>query len=84
MGRKANWMLVDGRVRKIKPEFTLEYMQGKYPDKTIQSINSPPSIACMEEWISNCVAEALDGCRVEPDGICQHDFPSWLLALGYI
>ena len=28
--------------------------------------------------------EATDGCFVEPDGTCDHDQPSWLLALGLI
>jgi hypothetical protein len=26
--------------------------------------------------------EATDGCFVEPDGHCEHQQPSWLLALG--
>ena len=29
-------------------------------------------------------AEAIDGCRVEPDGTCPHGAPSWLLQLGMI
>jgi hypothetical protein len=28
--------------------------------------------------------EATDGCFVEPDGYCDHQQPSWLLALGLI
>jgi hypothetical protein len=28
--------------------------------------------------------EALDGCPVEPDGICPHGHPSWLRYLGLI
>jgi hypothetical protein len=28
--------------------------------------------------------EATDGCWVEPDSICDHGQPSWLLALGLI
>jgi hypothetical protein len=27
---------------------------------------------------------ATDGCFVEPDGSCEHQQPSWLLALGLI
>jgi hypothetical protein len=30
------------------------------------------------------VADATDGCSVEPDGVCPHGHPSWLLRLGLI
>ena len=43
-----------------------------------------PSLATMEKWMSNGVAKATDGCRVEPDGTCSHGKPSWLLQLGLI
>lgn len=35
-------------------------------------------------WMFDGVAEATDGCRVEPDGYCPHGHPSWLLELGII
>lgn len=44
----------------------------------------PPSIATMERWVSNGVAKATDGCKVEPDGVCPHGKPSWLIQLGVI
>lgn len=28
------------------------------------------------------LVEALDGCAVEPDGICPHGYPSWLAYAG--
>lgn len=43
-----------------------------------------PSVRTMERWISEGVAKATDGCRVEPDGRCPHGKPSWLLRLGLI
>ena len=43
-----------------------------------------PSLRTLERWAMNGVARATDGCRVEPDGTCQHGAPSWLLELGYI
>lgn len=43
-----------------------------------------PSIAVMEHWMFDGVAEATDGCSVEPDGTCEHGHSSWLLVLGYI
>lgn len=42
-----------------------------------------PSLQTLERWSCDGVAKALDGCRVEPDGHCQHGFPSWILYLGY-
>ena len=30
------------------------------------------------------LAEATDGCVIEPDGVCEHGHPSWLLELGLI
>jgi hypothetical protein len=29
-------------------------------------------------------SEATDGCWVEPDGICPHGHPSWLLYFGLV
>lgn len=43
-----------------------------------------PSIEQLEEWMMDGVAEATDGCRVEPDGVCEHGCESWLLKLGCI
>ena len=37
----------------------------------------------MEE-ASDGVVSATDGCRVEPDGVGEHNHPSWLLRLGLI
>ena len=44
----------------------------------------PPSIATMQRWMMDGVAKATDGCRVEPDGRCEHGKPSWLLKMGLI
>ncbi len=35
-------------------------------------------------WVFDGVAEATDGCTVEPDGRCEHGHQSWLLRLGLI
>ena len=43
-----------------------------------------PSIKTMERWSSDCVARATDGCRVEPDGECEHGHQSWIRRLGWI
>jgi len=44
----------------------------------------PPSIKTMERWMNDGVAKATDGCRVEPDGVCPHGHPSWMMRLGVI
>ena len=43
-----------------------------------------PSILTMTRWMDDGVAKATDGCRTEPDGVCEHGHKSWLLRLGYI
>jgi hypothetical protein len=43
-----------------------------------------PSLKTLEKWSFDGVSKATDGCRVEPDGTCQHGHLSWLLRLGYI
>lgn len=43
-----------------------------------------PSLRTLEHWVCDGVAEATDGCHVEPDGYCEHEHASWLLILGYI
>lgn len=43
-----------------------------------------PTIDDLREWVFDGVAEAIDGCTVEPDGYCEHDMPSWLLVFGMI
>ena len=48
------------------------------------SRRNAPDDATLHHWIIDGVAEALDGCRVEPDGYCEHGEPSWLIQLGLI
>jgi hypothetical protein len=43
-----------------------------------------PTMRKLEKWTFDSVVEATDGCRVEPDGVCPHGYPSWLLYLGMI
>jgi len=50
----------------------------------VQSREKRPSIQTLSRWSDDGVAEATDGCRVEPDGTCEHGSKSWLLVLGLI
>ena len=43
-----------------------------------------PSVKTMERWMLNGIAKATDGCKVEPDGVCSHGKPSWIIKLGLI
>lgn len=44
-----------------------------------------PSLELMMQWESgDGGCESTDGCWVEPDGQCEHGYPSWLLYLGLI
>lgn len=38
----------------------------------------------LDFFVFDGVARATDGCDIEPDGICEHGHPSWLLHLGLI
>lgn len=52
----------------------------KYPDPTEEQ----PSDEEIQEMVLDSVATATDGCSIEPDGVCEHGHPSWLLYLGLI
>lgn len=43
-----------------------------------------PDMEQLNEWGFDGVVEATDGCRVEPDGVCNHGYPSWFIHLGVI
>jgi hypothetical protein len=43
-----------------------------------------PNIEQLQEWVEDAIAEATDGCRIEPDGYCEHGHASWLIVLGFI
>jgi hypothetical protein len=48
--------------------------------KKAWSPSSDELVEAMEE--GGC--KTPDGCWVEPDGTCQHGYPSWLIILGMI
>ena len=75
----------DGSVRKLKDGLTKDVIQSyfeRHPDAV--ECDAPPTMDQLGYWVSDCVAESIDGCMVEPDGHCEHNMPSWLLALGMI
>lgn len=55
-----------------------------YKDSRDEELTPYPSDEELEDWILEGVAEATDGCIVEPDGVCPHKHKSWLIVLGMI
>ena len=54
--------------------------QPRWPQPT----QSAPDVHVLCDWEMDGGCEATDGCWVEPDGICEHGHPSWLLIMGLI
>ena len=55
-------------------------MKTKYPTPTMPE----PEMEELWEMSEDGIAEATDGCAVEPDGVCPHGHPSWLIRFGVI
>ena len=51
-----------------------------YPEPTVVE----PSMEELEEYVFDSICESTDGCMTEPDGMCEHGHPSWLLHMGLI
>lgn len=59
----------------------VERPQSKWPAPETDA----PDMETLFEWLlldGDC--EATDGCMIEPDGVCPHGYPSWLIQLGMI
>lgn len=76
------------RAGTLKEGVTIEDLRAKpgvevvlpWPEEAEQ-----PGVETLEDWICDVeYPEAVDGCIIEPDGVCQHGYPSWLLLLGYV
>lgn len=53
----------------------------RWPEPTTEE----PDMGTVEDWLTDTEeTEATDGCIVEPDGMCPHGHPSWLVRLGMI
>ncbi len=52
----------------------------RWPNPTTKQ----PSLGKLMQMENDGYCEATDGCQVEPDGVCPHGHPSWLLRLGLI
>jgi len=54
-------------------------MQQRFGTTDFQEIET-----ILMECDNDGICEATDGCLVEPDGVCEHSHPSWLVRLGFI
>lgn len=54
------------------------------PKSWPEPIEPEPEVETLTEWEWNAGCEATDGCWVEPDGWCEHGYPSWMIYLGYM
>ncbi len=50
----------------------------------LEPVDEEPSESELEQYSFDGVVPATDGCRVEPDGYCEHGHVSWFLYLGVI
>ena len=56
-------------------------MAKNWPEPT----EDEPTMEEIEEWVFDIsMPRATDGCEIEPDGVCEHGHPSWMLKLGLI
>ena len=74
---------IDSSEERIKA-YVKAYVETKVSKGKAFIIERFPSEAALNLWVLDSVAEAIDGCLVEPDGVCPHGAPSWLLVLGLV
>jgi len=60
------------------------YDEHEQPFRWPEPTTPIPTVGDLTEWHENEGCKATDGCWVEPDGECEHGFPSWLVYLGLI
>ena len=80
---KKTYVMRDGVLRVLKEGVDLAGYLAKHPGayKTC----CKPSMARLERWSDDGVCPTVTGCcDVEPDGVCGHGKPSWIMALGYM
>ncbi len=51
-----------------------------WPKPTVEEPDMDELEECLDEGYGTCT----DGCMVEPDGVCEHGHPTWLIKYGMI
>jgi len=72
----------NNRYGRLKLGKTFEDYKAKYPEAI--KVKKMPSIKTLERYSYDGIAKTPCGCRVEPDGYCEHNLPSWLIIAGII
>ena len=76
--------LRDGIIRRVKAGVDPKEYERNHPT-AIEVTDPLPDQETLAEWMSDGGCEAVNcGCWTEPDGVCEHGNPSWLMALGYV
>jgi hypothetical protein len=57
---------------------------GALPTEKHKPTDPRPTMEMLNYMVFDGVAQATDGCNVEPDGTCEHGHESWLMVLGFI
>lgn len=52
--------------------------------KVHHRVKNLPSVRTLKKWMFNGICPTPDGCKVEPDGTCEHGWNAWLLIMGVI
>ena len=75
---EEGWLAI---AAKLKPLAARLPARPQWPEPTTPA----PDLETIEEWMwEDGGCEATDACWVEPDGVCSHGHPSWLLRLGLV
>ncbi|MGK9452607.1 hypothetical protein [Acidithiobacillus caldus] len=74
------------RWRRIKPGVTPQAFVTNLNDRGWRPLRrgEVPTFHTVERWTTDGIAEATDGCTVEPDGNCPHGCPSWCKVFGIL
>ena len=54
------------------------------PNNWPEPESDEPDLDTLQDWLFDGDCEATDGCIVEPDGVCPHGHPSWMIVLEII
>lgn len=79
---KEHYFYRAGKVRKLKPGVSVMDYVAQHPDAVPSC--KPPTLEKLERWERDGYGRTPCGCKVEPDGYCQHNVPSWLIIMGFI
>jgi hypothetical protein len=68
----------------IDPSDFVDKFLSWFPEDRCEINGSLPTMEDLKYWTFDGVCETPCGCRVEPDGFCEHGNKSWLLLLEMV